>query len=149
MTAPARPAPAVDADSAGFWEACAREELVGQRCGTCSAWRWPPRDHCPHCHAMDPVWEQLGGTGRIVGFVVVHRALDPAFADETPLAVVHVELDGTDGEMVLTSQLQPGEWRTAAVGTPVSVRFTRVRDGLTLPTFTIRDEPQEAHRVLD
>ncbi|MEU9059207.1 zinc ribbon domain-containing protein [Streptomyces sp. NPDC048430] len=135
-----------DADSTHFWDACARGELYGQRCGGCGTWRWPPREHCPHCHAADPVWERLVGTGRIVGHVVVHRPLGPAFADELPLAVVHVELDGTDGEMVLTSKLQAGEWLHAAVGAAVTVRFTRVRPDLILPTFTVHPEPQEESR---
>lgn len=110
---------------------------MGQRCGKCLAWRWPPREYCPSCHTADPVWERLSGEGTIVGVVVTRRALDPAFEEHTPLAIVHVRLDGTDGEMVLTSNLLPGQWPQAEVGKPVSVRFARVRSGLTLPLFTI------------
>lgn len=134
-----RPRPAADADSRPFWEACAREELLGQRCGQCGVWRWPPRRHCPHCHAADPVWQGLPGTGKVAGFTVVHRAMDPAFAEEIPLAIVHVELDGTGGEMVLMSNLQAGEWEHVRVGSPVTVLFRRLDHETALPLFTLRN----------
>lgn len=138
-----RPTPLRNPDSAPFWAACERGELLGQRCGACATWRWPAREHCPLCHAAEPVWQPLPGTGRIVGLVVVRRALDPAFAAEIPLAVVHVELDDTEGQMVLTSNLQPGEDEAAAVGSVVAVRFCHTPDGPVLPTFTLTDHPEE------
>lgn len=134
-----RPHPVIDADSRPFWEGCNREELLGQRCGSCGKWRWPPRRHCPSCHAADPVWEQLPGTGRVVGYVVVHRPMDPAFAGELPLAIVHVELDGTGGEMVLVSNLLRDQWEHVEVGAPVVARFRRLDDTVVLPLFTLRD----------
>ncbi|MGW0817233.1 Zn-ribbon domain-containing OB-fold protein [Streptomyces viridiviolaceus] len=130
------PVPVIDADSAPFWDGCARGELLGQRCGACGAWRWPPREHCPACHTTDPRWQALPGTGRITGLTVLHRPFDPRLAEEIPLAVVHVVLDGTDDEMVLTSRLVRGEATDAAVGDRVRVRFTPVPDGPALPTFT-------------
>lgn len=133
LRAPARP----DIDSQPFWDACQRREFVGQRCGACGVWRWPPRAYCSECHAREPRWETLPGTGVIVGTVTVRRALDPAFRDALPLAIVHVEIDGTDGAMVLTSNLLPGQWPQAEVGKPVAVRFARVRPDLILPLFTI------------
>lgn len=134
-----RPQPAPDADSRSFWEGCGRGELLGQRCGQCGVWRWPPRRHCPHCHAADPVWQELPGTGKVVGFTVVHRAMEPAFAAEIPLAVVHVELDGTDGEMVLMSNLQAGEWERVRVGSSVTVLFRRGDQETALPLFTLQN----------
>lgn len=150
MTSSLQPDVRSDPDSVPFWQACQRRELLGQRCGACGVWRWPPRAHCPRCHAAAPVWERLAGTGEVVGHVVVRRAMDPAFADRTPLAIVHVRLDGTDGEMVLTSNLLPGQWPQAAVGLPVAVRFVLARSGLVLPHFTI-DYPRlaSAHEALD
>lgn len=137
MTSALQPDVRRDPDSTRFWDACQRRELLGQKCGKCGTWRWPPREYCPSCHAADPVWELLSGTGVIVGHVIAHRPIDPAFAHRTPLPIVHVRMDGTDGEMVLTSNLLPGQWPQAAVGKPVSVRFVQVRSGLILPHFTI------------
>lgn len=143
MSVDRRPRPRPDADSLPFWEGCARQELLGQRCGSCGTWRWPPRSHCPACHAADPVWEKLPGTGAVVGHVVVHRPFDPTFADEVPLAIVHVALDGTDGEMVLISNLVPGEWERVAVGARVRVRFQPLEGGLALPLFSLNENPEE------
>ena len=38
-----------DRDSAEWWEALRRHELVIQRCDDCGAWRWPPRAICGEC----------------------------------------------------------------------------------------------------
>ncbi len=140
LRAPNRP----DLDSQPFWDACQQRKLLGQRCGSCGLWRWPPRAHCPGCHAKDPLWEELPGTGRIVGAVTMHRALDPDFAHLLPLPIIHVEMSGTDGAMVLTSNLLPGQWPQLKVGQPVAVRFARVRSDLILPQFTIDYLAQEA-----
>lgn len=138
------PVPVPDADSAEFWAAAARDELLGQHCGHCGRWRWPPREHCPACHAAAVVWEQLPGTGRITGIVVVHRSFDPAYADAVPFAIVHVTLDGTDEQMILTSILGSGESCRAAVGDPVAVRFDHHGDGVALPTFILRSPAPRA-----
>ena len=38
-------------------------------------------------------WQPAAGTGRVFTWTVTHRAVDPAFADELPYAIVVVELD--------------------------------------------------------
>lgn len=126
-----------DADSEPFWDACQKRILLGQRCGACGEWRWPPRAHCSSCHAKDPLWEELPGTGTIVGAVTIRRPLDQAFAPLLPLPIVHVLMDGTDDAMVLTSNLLAGQWPQVKVGERVSVRFSRVRPDLILPQFTL------------
>ncbi|GAA3676791.1 hypothetical protein GCM10023081_13840 [Arthrobacter ginkgonis] len=143
MSARLRTPPLTDPDSAAFWEGCAAGVLLGQRCGDCGAWRWPPREHCPRCHAAAPVWERLAGTGRIAGLAVVHRPLDPTIADELPLAVAHIELDGTEAAIVLTSTLGTGDAGRARVGDAVAVGFLPLPDGAALPTFTLIDNPEE------
>ena len=139
---PARPLPRLDADSKPFWDGCKDGRLLGQRCGACGAWRWLPREHCPDCHSAEPVWESLRGTGRIVGLASVRRPFDPRFG-HVPLDIVHVQVDGTDGRMVLTTSLPAGAWRHAAVGAAVIARFTTLPDGFVLPTFTLHTDPQE------
>lgn len=137
MTSPLPPDVRSDQDSAEFWRGCQRRQLLGQKCGKCASWRWPPREYCPSCHAADPIWERLEGSGVIVGLVVCHRPMDPAFAHRAPLPIVHVQLDGTDGAMVMSSNLLPGQWPQASVGKRVDVRFVLARPGLLLPHFTL------------
>ncbi|MDF3305336.1 OB-fold domain-containing protein [Rhodococcus sp. T2V] len=146
MNTPMRPRPTADADSAYFWAKCSYGELYGQRCGNCQIWRWPPRRYCPACHAAQPVWEKLPGTGTIVGLVIQHRVMDPAFSDEAPLAIVHVQIDGTDGEMVLVSRLKRWEWMNASVGSRVTVVLDDTGDEPVLPTFKILHNKEEEAR---
>lgn len=131
-----KPDPVSDADSAYFWAKCSYGELYGQRCGHCGLWRWPPRRFCPECHEERPVWQKLPGTGTIVGLVVQMRPMDQAFADQIPLAIVHIEMDGTDGAMVFVSRLQAWDFANARVGARVDVVFGSADDD-NLPTFTV------------
>lgn len=125
-----------DADSQPFWDGCRDGVLLGQRCGACHAWRWPPREYCPHCHAAEPEWPPVTPTGTIRGAVVLHRAFDPAFADDVPTAIVHVEIDDTDGQMLLIGNLIPPIPSADAVGRRVRANLRTV-NGDAIPFFTL------------
>jgi uncharacterized protein len=120
-----KPSPVADADSQPFWDACRAGRLVAQQCDACGRWRWPPRGICPACNAWAHQWRPLPGTGVIQAFVVPHRAFSPAFAEDVPYVVVHVALDGTDGQVVLVSNLDPLDWQAVSVGMRVAVFFDR------------------------
>lgn len=130
-----RPQPRPDEDSQEFWDACARGELLGQNCGSCGLWRWPPREHCASCHAADPRWMAVPRQGEIAGAVVLHRPFDPAFADAIPLMIAQVIIDGTGGQFILTGNLTPVMAVEDAVGRRVNIDF-RTSEGTTVPTFT-------------
>jgi uncharacterized OB-fold protein len=70
----------------------------------------------------------------VQAFVVPHRPFSPGFADEVPYVVVHVALDGTEGQVVLVSNLAADDWTTVRVGLPVVVEF----DARSLPRFRVR-----------
>ena len=67
----------------------------------------------------------------VQAFVVPHRAFSPAFASEVPYVVAHVALDGTDGQVVLVSNLADVDWQAVSVGMRVAVFF----DQQGLPKF--------------
>lgn len=140
VTHPLRAPLMPDADSTPFWKACAEGRLVGQRCGKCGLWRWPPREHCARCHAAAPEWIELCGAGTVAGAVVLHRAFDPGFAADVPLAIVHVEMDGTDGQMVLIGNLVPPVAADEATGARVAIGF-RTINGDAIPLFTVTGKP--------
>ena len=129
-----KPVPVPDADSLPFWDGCAAGRLSAQRCATCGRWRWPPRGVCPACGGWTHEWCALPGTGVVQAFVVPHRPFSPGFADEVPYVVVHVALDGTEGQVVLVSNLDADDWTTVRVGLPVVVEF----DARSLPRFRVR-----------
>lgn len=127
-----------DPDSQYFWDAAASDTLVGQACAVCSRFRLPPREHCPDCHAAAPLWRPLDRRGTVMGAVVLHRPFDEAFADLIPLMIAHVEIDGTDGRMVLIGNLAPAIPVDQAIGRRVAVTFAEWA-GARLPSFILED----------
>lgn len=93
MSAAPRPVPDADDASAPFWEACARHELVVQRCSTCNRFRHPPRPMCPGCRSFDHAWVRASGRARVWSWVIAHPPVVPAFADVAPYPVVVVTLE--------------------------------------------------------
>lgn len=97
--------------------ALAGGRLTFQRCGACgNAWL-PPRDACPGCLSPEWRWEEAGGTGRLVSWVVYHRAYHPAFADRVPYNVALVELD--EGPRLITNVIDVDGAEGLALDGPV------------------------------
>jgi uncharacterized OB-fold protein len=125
----ARSAPVEDADSAEFWAAARRGELLLQQCTVCEHWQFPPRVLCTCCGA--PVrWRAAAGTGTLYSFTVVHRA--PAdFADLAPYAVGLADLaEGVRMVAIVDAPLDE-----VVIGLPLRVAFDRRDDEVTVPVF--------------
>jgi uncharacterized OB-fold protein len=127
--------------TAGFWEGCARGELLVQACEACGARRMPPRPMCPRCQSTSARWEQTSGRGRVWSFIVAHPPLLPAYAEKAPYNAIVVELEEdpgiryagnlvtrADGEI---NEIDPA---TITIGEPVQVVFHRIGD-VTLPRW--------------
>ena len=130
-----KPLPVPDADTKPFWEACRQHELQGQKCSSCGRFRWSPCSLCPHCRSWEFDWVPLAGTGEVYSFVVVHYVSVPAFADDSPYVVAVVAIDGTDGEMRLTSNIIDCPPEDVRVGMRVTVAFEDVTPEVTLAKF--------------
>jgi uncharacterized OB-fold protein len=81
-----------DADSAGWWRSVAERRFTLPRCLECRAWFFPPASSCPSCGSRDTELTAASGDGRVYSWVVVNRALDPAFAIDTPYTVAAIDL---------------------------------------------------------
>lgn len=127
--------PVPDPDSAPFWEGCKAHALQAQRCSACGAFRWPPAGVCPRCYAWSFAWVPLSGQGVVQSYVVVHYVSAPAFKDAVPYVVAKIALDGTDGGVVMTSNLVDWPWDHVRVGMRVRPVFEDVSDEITLPKF--------------
>jgi uncharacterized OB-fold protein len=134
MTAP-RPLPKPDADSEPFWAACRAGKIAAQRCPACHRFRWPPGRFCPWCHHDGGDWTDLPGTGKVLSFVIVDRAFDPAFEDKVPYIVAHIALDQAD-DVILIGNVIADQPDSISIGERVAVEF--MREGTTaLPQFRL------------
>lgn len=91
--------PVVDVDSKPWWDGLAEGRLLLPRCLNCGRYWFPPSPTCPACGADHFEWASASGRGSLYSWVVVRRALHPAFADDVPYTVVAVDLD--EGPRVL------------------------------------------------
>ena len=123
--------PAVDEESAPFFEAAAQGKLTIQACSSCGRLRHPPRPMCPWCRSTRREWREVSGRGTLWSFVVAHPPLLPAYAEIAPYNVIVVAIDedptirfvgnlvkGPEGSI---SEIDP---ETIEIGEPVEVVFS-------------------------
>jgi hypothetical protein len=126
----ARPTPAQSRDTAFFWEAAARGELLIQRCASCGELRHPPRPMCPSCNSLE--WDTVtsSGKGTVHSYVIPRHPQMPGF--EEPYVVVLVDLQ--EGTRIVSNLVgvDPGD---VTNGMPVEVTFETFEGDLTLPLF--------------
>lgn len=112
-------------ESAPYWQALERDELVVKQCATCGQFHHYPRAICPHCFSADTRWVRAAGTGEIHTFSVMRRA-------EVPYAVGYVMLD--EGCAMLTNFVEC-DFDALHIGQRVRVRFQRCDQGHLVPMF--------------
>jgi uncharacterized OB-fold protein len=143
VTEPVRPRrmlPQPTPESQPFWDACARHELVVQRCADCGLFWFPPSNRCQHCWSANVAWRPVSGRGRLYSFTVFHRAYAAELADQLPYVVGVVELE--EGPRLITNVVgcEPDEVR---VDMPVEVVFDDLAENVALHAFRPRadDDP--------
>ena len=85
--------PLTDRDSDPWWEALATGQLTLPHCPACGATWFPATPGCPECGEPHVDLMVSTGHGRLYSWVVVNRALSPAFTDDVPYTIVAVDLD--------------------------------------------------------
>jgi uncharacterized OB-fold protein len=127
-----KPLPRVDEENRWFWEACARHELVLQKCADCSTLRFYPRALCPSCLSSRTDYLRASGRGTVYTFTVTHQNQAPGFKDELPYVMAYVQLE--EGPRLLTNIIEtpPDEVK---IGMPVEVLFEDVDEELAIPKF--------------
>lgn len=98
--------PEVDADSAAWWSAVAERRLLLPRCRDCGLTWFPPTPGCPRCASTAVELVEASGRGRVYSWVVVNRALSPAFADDVPYTILAVDLE--EGARMFGRLVGPG-----------------------------------------
>lgn len=111
-----------------FWDCARAGELHLQRCGSCSALRYPVSDICPTCLSLELEWERVSGDGEVYSFVVFRHQYKPDWP--VPYTVALIAL--AEGPTLISNVVGcPPE--DVHVGMPVSVVF---EDGI--PRFEPR-----------
>ncbi len=130
-----RPRPVRDRDSAPWWDAVQRHELLIQRCAGCGTPRFPARVVCNRCRSREADWVPSCGTGRVVSWIVNHQAFLPGMSADGPFAVLLVRLDDGAEERAdihMYGNLVGADPSEIAPGMPVEAVFVDFDDNLTL-----------------
>lgn len=126
------PAPLVDDDSLGFWEAAREGRLVQCRCTACSTWLPRPMKECP-CGA-ETSFEAVSGRGTVYSHIAVRHPSVPAFAALVPYAIALVELEEGPRVPGIVLDAAPEDVR---IGAAVDVVLTSF-EGAAEPAITFR-----------
>ncbi|GAA4073443.1 bifunctional MaoC family dehydratase N-terminal/OB-fold nucleic acid binding domain-containing protein [Nonomuraea soli] len=126
--------PAVNRDTAFFWEGVRQGELRIQRCSSCGSLRHPPGPVCPSCHSTEQGYVVACGEGTVYSYVVHHHP--PVPGKETPFVVAVVELP--EGVRIVGNIV---DCPVEAVGIGMSLRVTYrpMDDELILPMWAPRE----------
>ncbi|MEU8202701.1 bifunctional MaoC family dehydratase N-terminal/OB-fold nucleic acid binding domain-containing protein [Streptosporangium sp. NPDC049046] len=127
--------PAVNADTAFFWEGVAAGELRIQKCADCGELRHPPGPVCPSCRSTARTFVTASGEGEVYSYVVHHNPQVPGL--RTPFVVAVVELP--EGVRIVGNVVDCAASRVG-IGMPVRLTYRRMDDELILPMWV----PQEA-----
>jgi uncharacterized OB-fold protein len=142
MTAPvvAKPIPAPEPSSEGFWEAARRHRLEVQRCTKCGHYLYPPDVVCPRCLTETMEYVPTSGQATLYSYAVIAQPFHAGFASSVPYALALVELDEQPG-LRLVSTIVDTELSALYIGMRLEVVFDD-RDGQTVPLFRALEEGQ-------
>ncbi|MEV0346480.1 bifunctional MaoC family dehydratase N-terminal/OB-fold nucleic acid binding domain-containing protein [Nonomuraea sp. NPDC050680] len=122
--------PAVNADTAFFWEGVQQGELRVQRCADCGELRHPPGPICPACRSTNRTHTVASGHGTVYSYVVHHRP--PVPGRETPFVVAVVELP--EGVRIVGNIVDcPTD--AVSIGMSLRVTYRALDDELVLPMW--------------
>jgi uncharacterized protein len=126
------PMPSITPANRPHWEAARNHELSYQQCLDCGAWIYPIAPMCQACWSERFEWRPVSGVGRVSSWIVVRRALHPAFENEIPYVVAEVDLAEGIRVLARTVNLEAAGLRA---GLPVRATFRDVDERVSLLLF--------------
>ncbi|WP_166462554.1 Zn-ribbon domain-containing OB-fold protein [Amycolatopsis acidicola] len=129
-----RPRPEPNEVTAPYFAACARGELLIQRCPDCGHAQHYPRALCTSCGAA-PDWERSSGQGTVYTFTVIRQTGVAPFREEVPYVVAMIELAEGPRLMGNVTGVDPEAVR---IGMPVEVYMVQVDDEVGVPYWRAR-----------
>lgn len=96
-----KPLPIPDADSTTYWRGLQEGKLLLQHCLACQHVQFYQQAICRECGSSQLEHRPASGRGKVYSYSIVHRAPGPAFKQDTPYAVLLVELE--EGPRMISS----------------------------------------------
>ena len=127
-----KPLPIPDADTKAYWEGLRQGKLLLQHCLECGHVQFYQQAICRRCGSERIEHRAASGRGRVHSFSVVYRAPGPAFKEDTPYAVLLVELE--EGPRMISSLID-GDPMAISFGMPVVLVCELVSETISLPRF--------------
>jgi len=119
-------------DTAAYWDACQRHELLIQRCSNCGALQFYPRNLCTGCGSNSLGWVTASGHGKVLSRTIVRRAVSAAYADDVPYVIALIKLQ--EG-VVMMSKIVGCEPESVHTGMAVEVKFEDWSEQVSMPVF--------------
>src|SRR3546814_57443 len=88
---PTRIPPIVTLDAKFFWDGADQEQFLGQKCGDCGLFTFPPRPMCPQCFSLNRKEVPLSGRGTVHGWTVPRHPQPFGFKESPIVAVIELE----------------------------------------------------------
>jgi len=123
-----RPTPETQA----YWEGCRQHQLLIQRCSECSRYQFYPRIICTGCMSNKIEWVKAKGSGQIISYTIVHRAISAAYAAEVPYVIALIQLEEGPKMMSNIVNCVPDK---VMIGMSVEVVFEDWSEEITIPKF--------------
>jgi uncharacterized OB-fold protein len=130
VSAPTRPDPIETPDTAFFWAAAARGELVALGCADCGDLRHPPRPMCPRCHSTRRREVRLSGRGRVASWILPRHPAPIGFGEAPIVALVDLE----EGLRLVTNLVEVAP-EAITPRMRVEVAFAPTAGGRQVPVF--------------
>jgi uncharacterized OB-fold protein len=129
-----KPLPTPDADTEAYWRGLKDGKLLLQHCTDCGHVQFYQQAICRQCGSENIVHRAASGRGVVHSFSVVYRAPGPAFKDDTPYAVLLVDLE--EGARMISS-LVGADPMTVDFDMAVELVCEQVDNEVVLPRFRI------------
>lgn len=117
--------PAINLETAHYWEAAKEGKLLLKRCNDCNEVHYYPRAVCPRCLSTATDWMQATGRGRIYSYSVMRRV-------PVPYAIAYVTLE--EGVTMMTNLVEC-DFDKLSIDQAVEVAFRTTTGGENLPVF--------------
>lgn len=127
-----KPVPAIDPDSAPYWEGARDGRLMIQRCKKTGQAFLYSRQLVPGVDDSQVEWIEASGKGEVYSFTVARRPAGAAFQGDCPYVVASVTLD--EGARIM-SNIVTDDVAAVKIGMRVETFFDAVSEDLTIPKF--------------